>query len=188
MKPIGEEKDFKIKLDEFNTGTQPWLWSRSPLDPIQYRWQEQQQAPTIDYCFSKPSSDQTISNTTGTFVNLWTHYTNNDGMKDDNSNAITIQTTGIYIVSYAAVFSYDGAGERQAVLYRNNDITFTNPSGQKIKQANDAVPTSPDTVLTQSLPLYLEADDYLQIWVYHNAWWSVNILNDFTYLRVYQLQ
>lgn len=135
---------------------------------------------TKKYCFSTKSSNQSISNTTGTTITLDTHETNDNSMSD-GTNRIIITQGGQYLVSAVAQFAINSIGSREVFLRVNGGTIFSDIF--TLPNPSDLTSVCINTIQTFS------ANDYIEMRVYQNSWGNLNVNSWIanTFLKVHQL-
>ena len=130
----------------------------------------------IERCLAKHDANQTISDSTPTYLALNSEEFDTDGMHDnstDNSR-VTITKTGVYVVGFNVGFDSNASGGRAVFLYKNRTdiliaITF------------DAVATSGfGTALIGAGIFALAPGDYVEVQVYQTSGGDLDVFSGCT--------
>jgi len=133
------------------------------------------------------SSSQTISNTTSTKIELNSALFNENVSFDGSSNhRITIQHAGIYLVN--GQVGYHGGAEQAHVGIRLNGSTNASKGlADEWLQNGDSANSSAQVVMQNCYILTLTANDYLELWAYHNSGGSMTTHQNRTYISIVKL-
>ena len=124
--------------------------------------------------YMKLGSDQTISNTTWTKVNLNQSNWDTDSGFDSSNYKYTIPTTGKYQVNYSAYISGIDEGEYcQARIYKNG--SSNNESFARSYSQNNI-----EITVGRSYIFDFTANDYLELYVYQNSGSDSTCYSEFT--------
>lgn len=124
--------------------------------------------------YMKLGTDQTISNTTWTKVNLNQSNWDTDSGFDSSNYKYTIPTTGKYQVNYLAYISGLDEGEYcQARIYKNG--SSNNESFARSYSQNNI-----EITVGRSYIFNFTANDYLELYVYQNSGSNSTCYSEFT--------
>lgn len=129
------------------------------------------------YCFAWLQSYQSIPNISSTYLNFNEFDTNDVQMWKINWK-IKIIKTGMYLIVASVQWANSSwwVPIRNVILELNwNDIVADNSCCTNTVYNN------------LSMIKYLYADDIVRLKVYHDAWTSVNVLNNTTFLQVIKI-
>lgn len=143
-------------------------------------------------CYSTLSVNQTIPNTTNTIVLFDTFFTNDYRMDDQPLVAdgrMTVKSPGSYLVTRNIAFEASATGIRQVRLLVNGAVTIPNPNTNQIQVIHGFVwwPFAINTI-TWSIEVNLQYNDYIQIEVYQDSGWPLNVDKIATSFRIYGTQ
>jgi hypothetical protein len=124
--------------------------------------------------------------TTGSDVavafNVETHKSYLTHSNSANPSRVTIQKTGWYFISYTVGFSANSLLRRIIYLKVNNTVDHFGLTGMGLSSGN--------WYATCALPLYLEANDFVEVRAYQNSGSTLDIVNSspsLPSLRIFQI-
>ena len=126
-------------------------------------------------CLVRKTSDQSLTNSTGTQITLQSLDSNY--LSDANdftlaSNQVTIKKAGFYMVNFAIAFAATASGgtRKGYVFYNNDSNPFISAEIDKGTTSNNG------TVLHGSRLLKANADDFLRLFGQQNSGGSLNVI------------
>jgi hypothetical protein len=124
-------------------------------------------------CKLSSSAATSTTNATDTIIALGTSDFDTDSMGTTGASArITINTAGVYLVSYSVTWGTSASGSRWATVSKNG---VGSPVGGTGNGWTGTVPSSTSTTNNlSSFLLSLAASDYLQLYVHQTSGGSLN--------------
>ena len=114
--------------------------------------------------YAYKSSGQSVATDTNTKVTFETELFDSDGKYDAGASRFTPTVAGYYFVSSTLSFTNHPAGKYCQVRIVKNGADVFSEFNQNQFASSDA-----DTKTTATFIIYLDADDYLEIFIRHNA-------------------
>lgn len=130
---------------------------------------------TVPYVEAEASSSQTISNATGTYIDLQTEITDNDTMHStvSNTSRLTATTAGKYVVVGTVCYNpLSASGRIISRIYKNRTTVLASIDQDSV---SGSYPSSNLTALVD-----LAATDYVELYTYQTTGSSVGLYNDST--------
>ena len=124
--------DTSDKLGDISTNTDEWIepYFTDVYSPWETKGQlevgkevKAQATTAKKYCFAYPTSWQTISNATGTFI-AFTNFETNDTWMSITNDRITFTAAGQYLISWCLWWDYNSTWSRIAYLRINAGTIF----------------------------------------------------------------
>lgn len=174
-------KDFKIiRPKELEQQMQFGVWKNRPLDKQEYRSTE----TTKQYCFARISADQTIANSASqTKVQRASYTTNTDWMDTDNTYAITIQKSWMYMITATLSRNSNSSSYRNMQLYINGSNTIQSWGYRNTSAAASWASTSH----TLSVVYDATKDDYIEIFCAQQSGGTLDLQATYCSLQVIEL-
>jgi hypothetical protein len=114
--------------------------------------------------YASKSSGQSVADSTNTKVTFETELFDSDGKYDASASRFTPTVAGHYLVSSTLSFTNHPAGKYCQIRIVKNGADVFSEFNQNQFASSDA-----DTKTTATFMIYLDADDYLEIFIRHNA-------------------
>lgn len=165
-----------------NIQPQDWLIKLPNDNNKVLRYRERQ-------CYGTLSADQTIPDSTNTILLFDTFYTNDYRMAQQPSVPDwreTVKFPGSYLITRNVSFEANATGIRQVTLLINWAVTIPNPNTNQIQVIKwfTGWPFSINTI-TWSIEVNLQYNDYIQLEVYQDSGWPLDVDKIATSFRIY---